>query len=62
MAVLRNAEHSDVYDDYFTSGRDNYTLVRAKCAWVPEWLWWVAAHTDRHGDWLAHWLSEVPRG
>lgn len=48
-----------IHDDYFGRDRDSYTLVRVKREWVPEWVWWIAAHIDRHGDWLAHWLSEA---
>lgn len=36
---------------------DEYWLARPKREWVPEWLWWCAAHLDRSGIWCAKWLT-----
>lgn len=45
------------YDEYFTSSRDTYRLVRVKREWVPGWLWRCVELVDPQGVWLAHWLT-----
>lgn len=27
--------------------KQGYILIRIKRRWVPEWLWWMAAHFER---------------
>lgn len=48
---------SDPYETYFRSGKDDYTLIRVKRSWIPDWFFRIAAAVDPSGSWLCQWLT-----